>query len=390
MPKKKTFEEVKQAFDARGYSLLETEYKGQLFKMKFICPKHTDKDTEITYKQLARGEGCKYCGIEKVAKAVSKSRRKYSIEDVEKALKRNGCELLGERKPYRNDKDPIHYRCKCGKVCKSNFQNYKRGSGLCKSCIGKQKALKWTYEEISKEFEKEGCILLSKEIHTCKKLSYICSCGNKGEVNLQNFRRGNRCKECANERKRNNYEDIKKEFEKYSCTLLTTKYKSSTFQKLDYICSCGNHHSIRFLSFQRGERCPQCSSISKGEKAILHFLETNSIQHKYQYTIKECKNINPLPFDFVVFDETNSIKCLIEFDGRHHYIPIKRWGGDEYFKEIKKHDKIKNEYCHTNSIPLYRISYKELRKVEAILTEILLKNNGKYITKYLANILSQQ
>ncbi|MRB61273.1 DUF2726 domain-containing protein [Bacillus thuringiensis] len=384
MPKKKTFEEVQQAFDARGYSLLETEYKGQLFKMKFVCPYHTDKDTEITYKQLARGEGCKYCGIEKAAKAVS--RRKYFIEDVKKALIRNGCELLDVGKAYRNAKPPIHYRCKCGKVCKTSFQNYKRGSGLCKSCSRKQKPLKWTYKEISEEFEKEGCILLSKEIHTCKKLFYICSCGNKGEVTLSNFRSGNRCKECAIKRLRNNYEDVKRVFKEYGCTLLTTEYKSSTFQKLDYICSCGNHHSMRFLSFQRGERCPRCSSISKGEKAILHFLEMNSIQHKYQFIMKECKNINPLPFDFVVFDGANSIKCLIEFDGKQHFTPIEKWGGDEYFEKIKKHDKIKNEYCHTNGIPLYRISYKELRKVKAILTELLLKNNDKCITKYLAKV----
>ncbi|EJQ18406.1 hypothetical protein IE5_04275 [Bacillus cereus BAG3X2-2] len=388
MPRKKTFEEVKQAFDARDYRLLETEYKGQLFKMKFVCPNHTDKDTEITYKQLVRGEGCKYCGIEKVAKAVAKAKRKYSVEDVKRALIRNGCELLDMGTSYRNAKEPIHYRCKCGKVCKTNFQNYKRGSGLCKSCIIKQRPLKWTYEEISKEFERKGCILLSREIHTLKKLSYICICGNKGKVTLSNFRRGNRCKECAIKRLRNNYEDVKRTFEENGCTLLTKKYKSSTFQKLDYICSCGNHHSIRFLSFQRGERCPQCSSISKGEKAILHFLEMNSVQHKYQFTIKKCKNINPLPFDFVVFDEAKSIKCLIEFDGKHHFTPIKEWGGDKYFERVKKNDKIKNEYCHTNDIPLYRISYKELRNVKAILTEILLKNNEKFINKYLTKVNS--
>ncbi|MGH0426187.1 DUF2726 domain-containing protein [Bacillus pretiosus] len=101
----------------------------------------------------------------------------------------------------------------------------------------------------------------------------------------------------------------------------------------------------------------------------------SSVQHKYQFTIKKCRNINPLPFDFVVFDETKSIKCLIEFDGKHHFTPIKEWGGDKYFERVKKNDKIKNEYCHTNDISLYRISYKELRNVKAILTEILLKNN---------------
>jgi len=45
--------------------------------------------------------------------------------------------------------------------------------------------------------------------------------------------------------------------------------------------------------------CPSCiSNISKGEKRILEFLNTNNINYLTQYTFLELKDIRNLKFDF--------------------------------------------------------------------------------------------
>ena len=76
-----------------------------------------------------------------------------------------------------------------------------------------------------------------------------------------------------------------------------------------------------------------------------------------------CKDVNKLRFDFYL-PEYNT---CIEFDGLQHFKPIERFGGVEYFEDIKKKDKIKNEFCFDNKIELIRISYKNLGKVEEVL-----------------------
>ena len=69
----------------------------------------------------------------------------------------------------------------------------------------------------------------------------------------------------------------------------------------------------------------------------------------------------PLPFDFHLTD----YDILIEVDGEQHEKPI-RFGGmsieqaNKNFIEQKRRDKIKDDYCLKNKIPLIRISYKDI------------------------------
>ena len=58
------------------------------------------------------------------------------------------------------------------------------------------------------------------------------------------------------------------------------------------------------------------------EQRIAELLTENNIAFTKEYTFPDL--INPktnrrLRFDFAVYDENNSLKYLIEFDGRQHY-----------------------------------------------------------------------
>ena len=54
---------------------------------------------------------------------------------------------------------------------------------------------------------------------------------------------------------------------------------------------------------------------------------------------------------------------VIEFDGIEHFKPVnfgsKTLTLEEAFEYVKKHDKMKNEYCERNNIGIIRIGYKE-------------------------------
>ena len=86
---------------------------------------------------------------------------------------------------------------------------------------------------------------------------------------------------------------------------------------------------------------------------------------KSQYVFDGLKTeINGTPiFDFIIFGESNNIKCIIEYDGIQHFKSVKKWGGDNRLKRQQEIDEFKNNYCNINDIRIVRIPYTELKKI---------------------------
>lgn len=105
-------------------------------------------------------------------------------------------------------------------------------------------------------------------------------------------------------------------------------------------------------SILHGYGCPQCNE-SSGERQVRQWLVEHNINYKFQKSFDDCRDKNPLPFDFYL-PKYNS---CIEYDGRQHYAVIDWFNNEEKFKLIQKHDRIKNDYCKNNDIKLLRIPY---------------------------------
>ena len=109
-------------------------------------------------------------------------------------------------------------------------------------------------------------------------------------------------------------------------------------------------------------------------------LINNNFLYDSEVSFDGCVYINKLTFDFVVYNKTdNSIHKIIELDGQQHFKPV-CFGGNKKialleFEKIKVKDKIKNEYCQNNNIPLLRIPYWDFDNIEDILEKELLKLN---------------
>lgn len=88
------------------------------------------------------------------------------------------------------------------------------------------------------------------------------------------------------------------------------------------------------------------------------------------------ENNVPLRFDFVVFNDDNSIKLLIEYDGEQHFQnkTDKIWS--DSLEKRQERDRIKNDYCLSHNIPLIRIPYWEKNNITL---ELLLSQ--KYLVK---------
>lgn len=104
--------------------------------------------------------------------------------------------------------------------------------------------------------------------------------------------------------------------------------------------------------------CPKCGQ-SKGEMMVQRWLLDHGIAFERQFRINECRNINPLPFDFKANHKTSGETVLIEIDGQQHYNASNFWGRnkEEAYAKLLKNDSIKNEYCEVNGIKLLRLPY---------------------------------
>ncbi|WP_446688237.1 hypothetical protein [Priestia megaterium] len=71
------FEEVKMVFEEKGYLLLEKKFISSLTPMRYICPRHPDRENYIAYAKIKAGQGCNECGIEKVGNILRKTHEQF-------------------------------------------------------------------------------------------------------------------------------------------------------------------------------------------------------------------------------------------------------------------------------------------------------------------------
>jgi very-short-patch-repair endonuclease len=195
-----------------------------------------------------------------------------------------------------------------------------------------------------------------------KKVRIICKKHGDFLQKANTHLNGCGCPKCKKDLFLNNNPKIKTEekFIKQANKIHNNLYDySKTFytRDVDYvIIICKKHGEFKQIAnyHVNGCGCPKCN-YSKGELQIIKFLEKFKIDYEYQKKFKECKDINKLPFDFYL----PKYNVCIEFDGEQHYIPIKIFGGIKRFDILKKHDKIKTDYCNKENVELIRISYRD-------------------------------
>ena len=106
--------------------------------------------------------------------------------------------------------------------------------------------------------------------------------------------------------------------------------------------------------------------ISKEASLILNILKINKINYKLEYTFPDLKGRRGVPFryDFAIFNKQNQLKALIEYDSKLHF--DKNNNLVKNYKHYRENDLKKNRYAITHNIPLYRISYWDLKEIKTL------------------------
>lgn len=352
-------------------------YKTARGMKKYKCPschgsfKITQVDFENKVKKLTNG----------MIKGVTPY--KGTDSDVLFECQKNECKGMFYQKPN------IFYRKPDCPYCKGDYPKEKRF--LAKKGIKVKKyedVVRWTIENTKRYINQHSPTYdVIKKMENGKFLLRHNSdhCSNKVfEINTTEIKRkakeGIEC--CPTCKTKKHYdsrnEEIKnkilKEKPNYSLLKGISENDKEKITVVHNEQNCGHEWYISLYSFFDEEReCPKCSKggFSKGEEKINDFLLKWKFDFKPWWRTDDCRYKNPLPFDFAIFNPDNSLNCLIEYDGQQHFYSIDYFGGEKTLKGIQKRDKIKNQYCKDNNIPLIRIPYLDFDNIETILEKEL-------------------
>jgi hypothetical protein len=343
-------------------------YVNNSTKVKIFCTK-CQEYFEQTPKNHLHGYDCNRCG--KIKRA--ESRKNDISELLEKAKQvHNDMYDYSEVKYTRMDKK-VKIKCKtCGEYFYQTLGNHIRLKNGCPKCavkrnseklkltqnkfIERAKAIHGDHYDYS-EIEYNGIYVPIKIFcNECKKYFYQIP---------HNHLYNAGCPDCGIKRKCLSKEDFLKYVEDNK---LTQHY---SFDKIEYVdaatkvcihCkACNQDFYATPSSIKMGYGCPYCNK-SKGERKIEYWLIQNNISYVGQKRFIDCRDRNPLPFDFFLPEHN----ICIEFQGEQHYTAdffvYKRKDkilGNKDFETLKSHDLLKEEYCKNNGIKLLTIKYDE-------------------------------
>jgi len=370
--KKSTDEFKQEVFNLENdkYSVL-SEYINNKTKllMKHNCEKCNNYEYLVTPSDFLTGYRCPKCYGN-----IKKTHEEFMQEVYD--LVGHEYTIVGKYINYATKVKFIHNNKSCDNYEFEMKPNSFFSGQRCPKCAGVYKRTIEEYKNnVHKQVNDEYSVLGDYENQTTKILMrHNCDkCNNyEWEIMPYSFLDGARCPKCAGSMRKTT-----DEFKKEIYNLVGNEYEVlgeyiniKTKILIKHNCeTCNNHiYPVSPTNFiYSGSRCPICAE-SKGEQKVRYYLQNNNIKYIYQYIFENLTGINNglLKFDFAIFYdiEKTKLRMLIEYDGIFHY---EKQYEDDGFETIQIHDKLKNEYCKNNNIPLLRIPYWEFDNIEEIL-----------------------
>lgn len=310
-----SYEYVSAEITKRNGTLLSTEYINSEIPLLVRCNVCLNIWKPLLYNVQA-GKWCRKC--DRI--------RKFGLapEYVMSEIEHRGGLLISEACTFRQDR--IKIRClSCQTEWSPTFQRVLLGQ-WCPSCASNGK---YTHEQVRKEIEKRGGILISKEyLGINNKIDIRCSsCLIDWSPTFGSVLSGHWCPACSKLRMadslRHTFEFVNLEISKRGGELLSTKYVNNREPLRVKCLKCSNIWLPRFANIMSGEWCPTCGGKKKHSYDFIRYEIENRGGH-----LKSTRYIGS--------DKSLSIEC----DTCHHlfsmsYDSIKQGSWCPYCSESK-------------------------------------------------------
>ena len=281
-----------------------------------------------------------------------------AIKDEEMLNHKFGKWLVLEKAP-RKTGEPIKWKCKCECGTIKNIDGAALRAGRSKSCgCG---VLEKNIVDLTGQIF--GELLVQEKTEERRDGSVVwkclCSCGKECLVSSHNLRRGSTrsCGHLIGQNFRVGVDVTNERFGKL-IALFPTEERRDKSIVWECQCDCGTRCRVSVKQLRDGKtKSCGCLKTSFGEDKIKKILTEAGISFT---TEQKFQSLGQYRFDFYVNN-----KYLIEFDGEQHFSAQggSGWFTTEAVEKTQQRDKIKNEWCLENSIPLLRIPYYDIDSI---------------------------
>ena len=231
-------------------------------------------------------------------------------------------------------------------------------------------------------------IKISKKSHT--KINLKCkNCDHNFSLQSNRIACGSGCPYCCNPPQQLcTDDDCKKCFNKSFASSPKCKYLDepninprelckASGKKFKFKCEFNHSFESTLCNIAFNRWCPLC--VNKTEKKVYEKLKFIYPNLERQFKTKWCKNINCLPFDFVL----GEYKLIIELDGPQHFIQISNWQSPE---QTRERDKYKLQCANNNGYSIIRLLQEDvyydtydwfdelIKSIEKIKIELIIQN----------------
>lgn len=383
-----------------GFDNEDNVYTNNKVKLKLHCNKCGSEWNTTSYEKFMCGRnGCPGCNV----------RRKHSPEKIKKQVtekcKKLDYEFLGFVGEYRSRGDTkLKLRCnKCGEEWETTtVENFLREGRNSHSCGRKNPSEMPSVYHEEEQIERIKNRLSGSSLEfisfgengyngseKAKVLVYCNKCGETFEIALHNLIYGTKetpeCPKCQYNGKVSNEEAIEKI--KHKCELLEYEFLGFDNPKNRYdgketklilkCLKCGYiWKTTTYANFMyKAIKCRGCTNNWHLERTIECYLKEAGIPYEIQKRFDWLKNKINMTLDFYLPDYDIGIEC----QGRQHFIPVDKFGGEEGFKDTQIRDTLKKNQCENHKIKI--LYFTELKKYNNFMGEKLLKTNNDLIEK---------
>jgi very-short-patch-repair endonuclease len=279
-----------------------------------------------------------------------------------------------------NSHKKFWFDCECGHQFDSSLLNINQANNWCPYCSNPPQKLcdnnncNSCFNKSFASHEKSIYWSKNNELNTRqvfkgtdrKTFMFDCDkCPHKFEIILKSITtKGNWCSYCSHQKLcqdieckmcfNNSFASVEKSIFLNDKSINPRLLFKSTNKKFKFDCDvCNKIFPCQLSDITRGVWCPFC--VNKTELILYNKLVEYYPTLKRQYKVDWCKNINHLPFDFVIEER----KIIIELDGKQHFEQIGKWLSPE---ETRKTDIFKMKCANENGFSIIRILQKDVYK----------------------------
>lgn len=285
----------------------------------------------------------------------------YHGDKVKILSKYNGSERPIDFLYHCNEHGDTYGTVNAKNICKPYYLPCKKCQSIRKSKASQRnkKDKSFYYKRLAEYCNAHGGKVLEKEWTRAKDM-YHFKCGNPShpvfETTADALYSGEHwCPYCSG--RSGNFEEEIKSIIEYNGGSLLSHYTGMQ----DHVrVRCNKHNyewSIMPLNIKKGRWCPICS-MGFNERVVWDYFKNMQCNIQIQYTFDDLigNNNEKLKYDFAILGTNGELIYLLEVDDEEHK---DRHFGDSPRQLLRQkaiaRDKMKDNYCKSNNIPLYRM-----------------------------------